>query len=92
MTRLPRDEFYKEFCAGYSVTDPSFRRAFRNFIEKRPDVTRKLIPGIAWFFGRTWRYNRVHKDYRSFLRDETGLWIADYVRLRFRARLPAAPK
>jgi len=26
------------------------------------------------------------------LRDETGLWIADYVRLRFRARLPAAPK
>ena len=25
------------------------------------------------------------------LRDETGLWVADYVRLRFRARLPAAP-
>jgi len=29
---------------------------------------------------------------QPILRDETGLWIADYVRLRFRARLPAAPK
>jgi len=28
---------------------------------------------------------------QPILRDETGLWIADYVRLRFRARLPAAP-
>jgi trans-aconitate methyltransferase len=27
---------------------------------------------------------------QPILRDETGLWIADYVRLRFRARLPAA--
>jgi trans-aconitate methyltransferase len=29
---------------------------------------------------------------QPILRDETGLWIADYVRLRFRAHLPAAPK
>jgi trans-aconitate methyltransferase len=29
---------------------------------------------------------------QPILRDETGLWIADYVRLRFRAGLPAAPK
>ena len=29
---------------------------------------------------------------RPVLMDETGPWIADYVRLRFRARLPAAPK
>ena len=29
---------------------------------------------------------------QPILMDETGLWIADYVRLRFRARLPAAPK
>ena len=29
---------------------------------------------------------------QPILVDETGLWIADYVRLRFRARLPAAPK
>jgi trans-aconitate methyltransferase len=26
---------------------------------------------------------------QPILRDETGLWVADYVRLRFRARLPA---
>jgi trans-aconitate methyltransferase len=29
---------------------------------------------------------------QPILRDETGLWIVDYVRLRFRARRPAAPK
>jgi trans-aconitate methyltransferase len=29
---------------------------------------------------------------QPILRDETGLWIADYVRLRFRARLSATPK
>jgi trans-aconitate methyltransferase len=29
---------------------------------------------------------------QPILRDETGLWIADYVRLRFRARVSAAPK
>ncbi|HEY4118797.1 MAG TPA: radical SAM protein [Byssovorax sp.] len=72
-TRLPRDEFYKEFCAGYTKTDPSFRRAFKSFVKKRPELARRLLPGLVWFFGRTWRYNRVHKDYRSFLRDEEGL-------------------
>ena len=29
---------------------------------------------------------------QPILRDETGLWVADYVRLRFRARLPGAAK
>jgi hypothetical protein len=72
-TRLPRDEFYRQFTAGYTVTDPSFRAAFRNMLEKRPDFMRKIAGGIAWFFARTWRHNRVHKDYRSFLRDEEGL-------------------
>jgi SAM-dependent methyltransferase len=29
---------------------------------------------------------------QPILRDETGLWIADYMRLRFRAHLPAVPE
>lgn len=28
---------------------------------------------MVWFYARTWRYQRVHYDYRSFLRDEQGL-------------------
>ena len=28
---------------------------------------------MIWFYARTWRYQRVHGDYRSFLRDEEGL-------------------
>jgi hypothetical protein len=39
----------------------------------RPEAVRKMLPGIAWFFARAWRYQRVHRDHRSFLRDEQGL-------------------
>ena len=28
---------------------------------------------MVWFYARTWRYQRIHRDYRSFLRDEAGL-------------------
>jgi hypothetical protein len=28
---------------------------------------------MLWFYARTWRYQRVHNDYRSYLRDEEGL-------------------
>jgi radical SAM superfamily enzyme YgiQ (UPF0313 family) len=72
-TRLPRDEFYRQFTAGYTITDPSFRASFKNLWKKRPKLMLELMPTIAWFFARTWRHNRVHKDYRSFLRDEEGL-------------------
>jgi hypothetical protein len=28
---------------------------------------------MVWFYARTWRYQRIHYDHRSFLRDEEGL-------------------
>ena len=28
---------------------------------------------MVWFYARTWRYQRVHCDPKSFLRDEEGL-------------------
>jgi hypothetical protein len=31
------------------------------------------VRGIAWFYARTWRYQRVHRDPTTFLRDEEGL-------------------
>ena len=28
---------------------------------------------MVWFYARTWRYQRIHRDFQSFLRDEAGL-------------------
>jgi len=72
-TRLPRDEFYRQFTDGYTLTDPSFRRAFKNLWKKRPGFMMRTFLGTMWFFARAYRHTRVHKDYRSFLRDEEGL-------------------
>lgn len=72
-TRLPREEFYKELARGYEATVASVREAFKIVITKRPDFSRKVLFGMLWFYARTWRYQRIHYDYRSFLRDEEGL-------------------
>ena len=72
-TRLPRDEFYKNYCRGFVVTDSTVYEAFRIMARKRPDFSLRILPGMFWFYARTWRYQRVNNDYRSYLRDEEGL-------------------
>lgn len=72
-TRLPREEFYKEFCAGYDATESSVRDAFKAIVDKRKHFSLKALPTMVWFYARTWRYQRIHYDYKSFLRDEEGL-------------------
>ncbi len=72
-TRLPRDEFYRQMCRFYQATTPSVYRAFRLMLRNRPGFVQKILPGMLWFYARTWRYQRVHYDHRSFLRDEEGL-------------------
>jgi len=72
-TRLPRDEFYKEFARAYRATDNTARAAFKVMIKRRPDFVRKIAPGMIWFFSRTWRYQKISDDYTTFLRDEAGL-------------------
>ncbi len=72
-TRLPRDEFYKNVARAYVETEPSVRAAFRSIAKTRPLFGLRVLPGLAWFYARTWRYQRIHLDYRSFLRDEEGL-------------------
>jgi len=42
-------------------------------LRARPGFVGKILPGMAWFYARTWRYQRIHYDHRSFLRDEEGL-------------------
>ncbi len=72
-TRLPRAEFYAHFARSVDAVKPSIRRAMRNMVKRRPELVRRIVPGIAWFFARAWRYQRVHRDPNSFLRDEVGL-------------------
>jgi radical SAM superfamily enzyme YgiQ (UPF0313 family) len=72
-TRLPRAEFYAEYCRAYDATESSVRDAYRSLIRARPRFVARILPGMVWFYARTWRYQRVHYDPRSFLRDEQGL-------------------
>lgn len=72
-TRLPRDQFYWEFAQSYKVTDPSVLSAYKYFIKARPSFVPKHFKTLIWFFARTWRYQRIHGDHLSFLRDEEGL-------------------
>jgi radical SAM superfamily enzyme YgiQ (UPF0313 family) len=72
-TRLSREEFYREFCRAYDATEKSVRNAYKWFFKARPTFIPKNFTSIVWFYARTWRYQRIHGDYRSFLRDEEGL-------------------
>lgn len=72
-TRLPREEFYREFSRSYDATEQSVRDAYNSLMKKRPRFVAKVLPGMVWFYARTWRYQRIHRDYQSFLRDEAGL-------------------
>lgn len=72
-TRLPRDEFYAEFSRSYRATERSVFSAYRYFVKARPTFVPNNLRGLVWFFARTWRYQRIHGDHRSFLRDEEGL-------------------
>lgn len=72
-TKLPRAEFYKQFARSIDATEPSVYRAMRTLVRNRPSVWWAMGVNMLWFYARTWRYQRVHRDYRSFLRDEEGL-------------------
>ena len=72
-TRLPRAEFYREFARSVDAVKPSIRRAMTNFAKKHPEMVRSILPGLVWFYARAFRYQRVHRDPNTFLRDEEGL-------------------
>ena len=72
-TRLPREEFYKQFCRLYRETDETTISAYKWMVKRRGAFVAKVLRGMFWFYARTWRYQRIHYDYRSFLRDEEGL-------------------
>lgn len=80
-TRLPREEFYREFARSVDAVRPSIRRATTNFAKKNPRMVAKLLPQIARFYARTFRYQAMHRDHNTFLRDEEGLLVGPGVGL-----------
>jgi radical SAM superfamily enzyme YgiQ (UPF0313 family) len=74
-TRLPREEFYAEFARSVDAVRPSIQKAMKNFAKRHPRLIVKLLPQLAWFYARTFRYQRMHRDPSTFLRDEQGLLV-----------------
>jgi len=72
-TRMPRAEFYRHFAKSVDVCKPTIRKSIGNFARKRPRMVAKLLPGVMWFYARSFRYQRIHRDPHTFLRDEEGL-------------------
>lgn len=72
-TRLPRAEFYRQLTRCYDETGKTVRASYASLLKRRGRFVAKVLLGMVWFYARTWRYQRVHYDHRSFLRDEEGL-------------------
>jgi radical SAM superfamily enzyme YgiQ (UPF0313 family) len=72
-TRLPRPRFYAQMCRFYRETEASVLWAYRTMLRQRFSFVLKVFWGMLWFYARTWRYQRIHYDPQSFLRDEEGL-------------------
>ena len=72
-TRMPRADFYKEFSRSYKATDATVLKAYTHFMRARPWFVPQNLKNLVWFYARTWRYQRIHGDHQSFLRDEEGL-------------------
>jgi hopanoid C-3 methylase len=72
-TRLSREDFYREFSRSVDAVKPSIRRAIAAFAKARPRLAAKVVPEVLRFYARTLRYQRLHRDPATFLRDEAGL-------------------
>jgi radical SAM superfamily enzyme YgiQ (UPF0313 family) len=73
-TKLPRDEFYKNFTRSVSV----YRKSRNGWLTpkvawKRRDFLRKLIPGMPRTIIQGLKYQKIQFDYKSYLRDEAGI-------------------
>jgi radical SAM superfamily enzyme YgiQ (UPF0313 family) len=72
-TRLPRDEFYRHFARALDATSPSGFKALKAFVKNRRWMVLRHFRNVPWFFARAMRYQRIHRDPLTFLRDEEGL-------------------
>jgi hypothetical protein len=73
-TKLPREEFYRQFIWALDSAEPGVSKVLnpRRMLDK-PDFWWKNLLNLPRFMYRKWRYQRVHLDYRSFMRSELGV-------------------
>lgn len=72
-TKLPRDQFYKEFCRNQEAgTSSMFKALSSSVMLKNGAFWRSVAPNIPEFILKRQRYKEFHYDYRNYLRDEEG--------------------
>ncbi len=73
-TRLPREDFYKNYVAWKRVGRTSMKNFFdRRTMMKRWDFYARAAPNFPGMVLKRIRYQRIQFDYRSYLRDEAGI-------------------
>jgi len=73
-TKLPRDEFYRQYVRFGEVQNQSVRRWFTPFRMLRDwDFYRRLIPRVPEFMKRRAAFRAVVFNPKSYLRDEEGI-------------------
>ena len=53
------------------------------FFKRRRKILLPELKNLAWFYARTWRFQRLVRDPQTFLRDEEGLLNGPGVNLRW---------
>jgi radical SAM superfamily enzyme YgiQ (UPF0313 family) len=72
-TRLPRDEFYKNFCSNIDAGSTSMAKALTSSVMlKNGSFWAHMAPQIPEFLVKRARYKAFHYDYRNYLADEEG--------------------
>ncbi|MBM4366473.1 MAG: cobalamin-dependent protein [Deltaproteobacteria bacterium] len=73
-TKLPREEFYKEYVAWKRVGRTSMKAWFnRKTMLKRWDFYLRAAPNFPEMIWKRVRYQRIQFDPQSYLRDEVGI-------------------
>jgi hopanoid C-3 methylase len=73
-TRLPREEFYRNYVAWRRVGKTSMRNFFdRKTMMKRWPFYLRALPNFPGMVVNRVRYQRIQFDHRSYLRDEAGI-------------------
>ncbi|MBM4014623.1 MAG: radical SAM protein [Planctomycetes bacterium] len=71
-TRLPREEFYRQYARWNQATMGSSRESLP-LLFKRPRLTAALLKGVPTFVERLKSLRRVIEDPQSYLRDEADV-------------------
>jgi radical SAM superfamily enzyme YgiQ (UPF0313 family) len=73
-TKLPREEFYKNYVKWEAISDQCRKNWFqRDTLRKRWRFYLRVLPRLPQTIFRLRRYRKIQYDYRSYLRDEKGI-------------------